>query len=102
MANKQCNMLDTKNKQGCRPRGMDISGVERFLIKKGGYAKPIGVALKKEYGKRISLKEYITKGSMNSGGKASFEFDSLGLARNLARINQEIMRDIAKHKKRIR
>ena len=100
--NDECNWLDTKNKKGCKPRGLNIEGVEKFLIKKGGYAKPIGRAIKEEYGKTLTQKEWLTKGSRKIDGDMAFDVTSLGLAENLMKVNNEIKEDIAKHKKRLR
>ena len=87
---EQCNWLDTKSKT-CKPRGMNIEPIENFLIKKGGYAKPIGVALKKEYGKRISTMEYWHKTQEKKG---DIEFLTLGVGKQLRRVNQDITHQI--------
>lgn len=91
MIKYECNWLDTKNKKGCKPRGMNIEPVEKFLIEKGGYAKPIGLALQKEYGKRISTGEYWQKAKEKGG---SIEFLSMGLGKQLRRVNHRITEQI--------
>lgn len=73
-----------------QPRGVNIEPIEKFLIEKGGYAKPVGLALQKEYGKRISSKEYFRKAQARGGIDAT----SLGLATQVQRINRRITEQI--------
>lgn len=86
---EQCNWLDKKK---CRSRGFNIEPIEKFLIEKGGYAKPIGLALQKEYGKRISGKEWFEKGKKESG----IDILSLGVTNQLKRINEDLKKKIRK------
>jgi hypothetical protein len=68
-----------------RRKGVDISGVTKFL-KGNKYLRPIGDALSKEYGKRISLKEYIRKGS----DKGKFEYTGFGMMMAVRRLNKRV------------
>jgi len=91
--------IDSKSKR-IRGTGLNIEPVEKFLIKHKGFGgKPIGLALKQEYGKKISMMEFIHKAEW--GKDKVFESGSLGLASNLMkvnrRINQQIKKEAHKH-----
>lgn len=59
---EQCNWLDTRNKRGCKSRGINVERVEQYLIKQklgAHFLNPVGVAMKKTFGNSISEKELI-------------------------------------------
>lgn len=91
----ECNWLDSKSKRGCQPRGLNVEPIEKFLINKGGYAKPIGLAIKKEYGKRISTREWIKKGQIELNHEPALD-EAFGMIGNLRRINRDINQQIKK------
>lgn len=74
-----------------RSIGIDIEPFEKFL-KKGQFSIPLGVALEKEYGKRITSKEYFEKAQAKEG----IDILSLGLTKHLQRINKQIKKQIEK------
>jgi len=76
-----------------RTPSISIEGVEHFLL---GHkvTKPIGRALKEEFGKRISEREYWDKSLIRLDGRKAFALDSMGLQGILTRINHRINLDI--------
>jgi len=94
----ECVWLDTKNKHGCKPRGFNIEPFEK-LLKKGTYTKRIGVAIEKEYGKRITRNEWTSQ-----HGQPVFVIDAvwqvgLELGRINHRINEQVKQEAKKHLK---
>lgn len=76
-----------------RTQSVSIEGVEHFLLRHKS-TKPIGKALKEEFGKRISEREYWDKSLIRLDGKKAFAWDSMGLQGILTRINHRINLDI--------
>ena len=78
-----------KLKRFPRSKGINIEPFEK-LLEKGTYSKPLGLALEKEYGKRITPKEYIRKAET----KAGIDIASMGLAQQIIRLNHRINQQI--------
>ena len=97
---EECNWLDTKNKSGtCKPRGFNIEPAEKFLISKGGYAKPIGEAIKKEYGKRLSSGEWTRQHGQPATAMDIVWQAGLELGRINKRISKQAKQEVSKHLK---
>jgi hypothetical protein len=82
--------LGSKQKKFPQPRGLNIEPVEK-LLDKGKFSAPLGHALEKEYGKRISTHEWVKKGDL--GGILGFE-GVFGMVNNIRAVNRRLLKSI--------
>ena len=88
-----------------RARGVNLVPMEN-LLKHDYFFRPVGLAIQKEYGKRLSLMEYWHKSKVPVGlGKhktQALAFESMGLEGQLRRINKRIKEQIKRRRARRR
>jgi hypothetical protein len=81
-----------------KPRGINLEPTEH-LLEKDRFFRPIGLALEKEYGKRISEMEFIRKAQTATPAHA-IDITSLGVAEQAWRINKRINKQIKEETKK--
>ena len=83
-----------------KPRGMNLVPMER-LLKHDYFFHPVGLAIQKEFGKRLSFREYMEKSKVAVGKKGkAFPFDSMGMQGILTRLNRRIKKQMKNKRRR--
>lgn len=75
-----------------RSKGMNLVPVEH-LLEQDRFLRPIGVAIEKEFGKRLTSKEYLKKAITKDG----IDVLSLGLSQEMLRVNNQLKKQIRRH-----
>jgi len=91
-----------------RARGINLVPMEK-LFKKDFFFRPMGLAIQKEFGKRLSVREYMQKAEIVQFGsfgkpyrKKAFPFESMGLQGILMKLNRQLVKQAQAKKRRRR